>query len=189
LNLGGVGFDLEGARRPRNGIGELLAMEIDHFLRPADVMIDVRAADKARLLGDLARRAAARLGLDPDAVSAALLQREELGSTGTGGGIALPHARLAEVKKPFALLARLAKAIDFDAIDGGPVDVVCLLLLPANAQGEQLNALACAARALRDPAAVSGVRRAADAVALYDALAKASAAASKHTTPAEPRAK
>jgi hypothetical protein len=71
----------------------------------------------------------------------------------------------------------------------GPVDVVCLLLLPANTQGEQFNALACAARALRDPAAVSGVRRAADAAALYDALAKASAAASKHTTPAEPRAK
>jgi nitrogen PTS system EIIA component len=164
-------------------------MEIDHFLRPADVMIDLRAADKARLLGDLGRRAAARLALDPDAVSAALLQREELGSTGTGAGIALPHARLAGVQKPFALLARLAKAIDFDAIDGRPVDVVCLLLLPANSQGEQLNALACAARALRDPAAVSGVRRAADAGALYDALAKASAAASKHTAPAEPRAK
>jgi nitrogen PTS system EIIA component len=116
------------------------------------------------------------------------LQREELGSTGTGGGIALPHARLAGVKKPFALLARLAKAIDFDAIDGRPVDVVCLLLLPTNSQGEQLNALACAARALRDPGAVRNVRRAADAAALYDALAKASAAASKHTGPAEPRA-
>src|SRR5262245_55753495 len=122
-------------------------MEIDDFLRPADVMIDVRAGDKARLLRDLAQRAAAQLGLDPDAVSAALLQREQLGSTGTGGGIALPHARLAGVKKPFALLARLAKAIEFDAIDGRPVDIVCLLLLPTDAQGEQLNALARAARA------------------------------------------
>jgi nitrogen PTS system EIIA component len=189
LNLGALGFDLQGTRRPRNGIGEPLAMEIDHFLRPADVMVDVRAADKARLLGDLARRAAAKLGLDSDSVSAALLQREELGSTGTGGGIALPHARLAGVQKPFALLARLAKAIEFDAIDGRPVDVVCLLLLPASPQGEQINALACAARALRDPAAANGVRRAANAAALYDALAKAFAAASRHTAPAEPRAK
>jgi len=163
-------------------------MEIGDFLRPTDVMIDVRAGDKARLLGALARRAAAELGLDPDAVSAALLQREELGSTGTGGGIALPHARLARVKKPFALLARLAKAIEVDAIDGGPVDVVCLLLLPANSQGEQLNALACAARALRDPGVVRNVRRAADAAALYGVLAKVSAAASKHTDAAEPRA-
>jgi signal transduction histidine kinase len=62
-----VGFDSRGTRRPRNGIGQLLALEIDHFLRPADVMIDMRAADKARLLGDLARQAAAKLGLDAPA--------------------------------------------------------------------------------------------------------------------------
>lgn len=150
-------------------------MEIADFLAPSEVVIDVRMADKARLLGDLARRAAAKLGLDPDAVSAALLQREELGSTGTGGGIALPHARLVGVKRPFALLARLAKAIDFDAIDGRPVDVVCLLLLPTESQGEQLNALACAARALRDPDAVRNVRRAPNAAALHDALARGAA--------------
>jgi nitrogen PTS system EIIA component len=163
-------------------------MEIGDFFNLSDVMIDVRAPDKPRVLIELARLAATKLDLAPDAVSDALLKREELGSTGTGGGIALPHARLAGVKKPFALLARLAKPIDFDAIDGRPVDVVCLLLLPTNSQGEQLNALACAARALRDPGAVRNVRRAADAAALYDALAKASAAASKHTGPAEPRA-
>jgi len=163
-------------------------MDIADFLAASDVMIDARASDKARLLGELARLAAAKLGLASDAVSSALLQREALGSTGTGGGIALPHARLAGVKRPVALLARLAKAIDFDAIDGRPVDIVCLLLLPTDAQGEQLNALACAARALRDPDAVRSVRRAPNAAALYDALAKASAAASKHTAPAEPRA-
>jgi nitrogen PTS system EIIA component len=164
-------------------------MEIEDFLGPTEVMLDLRASDKARLLEELARRAAAKLELDPDAVAAALSKREELGSTGTGGGIALPHARLDGVTKPFGMLVRLAKAIDFDAIDGGPVDIVCLLLLPTHAQGEQLNALACAARTLRDPDVVRDVRRAADAATLYDALAKGSAAASRHPrpAPAEPR--
>jgi PTS system nitrogen regulatory IIA component len=63
------------------------------------------------------------------------MKREELGSTGTGAGIAIPHARLPGVTKPFGMLVRLATAIDFDAIDGRPVDIVCLLLLPTHAQG------------------------------------------------------
>jgi nitrogen PTS system EIIA component len=150
-------------------------VEIADFLAPSDVMLDVRASDKRRLLAELARLAAAKVDLAPDAVSSALLQREALGSTGTGGGIALPHARLAGVKKPVALLARLPKAIDFDAIDGRPVDIVCLLLLPTDAQGEQLNALACAARALRDPDAARNVRRAPNAAVLHDALARGAA--------------
>jgi nitrogen PTS system EIIA component len=150
-------------------------MEIEDFLNRSEVMLDVRASDKARLLKELARQAAAKLNLAPEAVADALLKREELGSTGTGAGIALPHARLAGVRKPFAMLARLAKAIDFDAIDGRPVDVVCLLLLPTDSQGEQLNALACAARALRDSDAVHDVRRAPNAAALHDALARGAA--------------
>jgi nitrogen PTS system EIIA component len=145
-------------------------MEIKDFLAPSQVMIDVRASDKARLLQELARRAAATLGLAADPVSGALLKREELGSTGTGGGVAIPHARLDGVSKPFGMLVRLAKAIDFDAIDGQPVDIVFLLLLPANPQGEQLNALACAARALRDPDVVRNLRCAVDDAALYHAV-------------------
>ena len=146
-------------------------MEIKDFLAPSQVMIDVRASDKARLLQELARRVAATLGLAADLVSGALSKREELGSTGTGGGVAIPHARLDGVSKPFGMLLRLAKAIDFDAIDGQPVDIVFLLLLPANPQGEQLNALACAARALRDPDVVRNLRYAGDAAALYAAAA------------------
>jgi PTS system nitrogen regulatory IIA component len=94
-----------------------------------------------------------------------------LGSTGTGGGIAIPHARLAGVARPFGMLVSLAKAIDFDAIDGRPVDIVCLLLLPTNSQGEQLNALACAARTLRDSDALRNIRHAGDDAALYRAAA------------------
>lgn len=144
-------------------------MEIRNFLAPSDVMIDLRGADKTGLLQELARRAATTLGLDADAVSSALLKREELGSTGTGAGVAVPHARLLGIDKPFGMLARLSKAIDFDLIDGRPVDIVFLLLLPQKAQGAQLNALACAARALRDPEAVRDIRRALDADAMYRA--------------------
>jgi PTS system nitrogen regulatory IIA component len=149
-------------------------MEIGEFLNPSEVTVDVRASDKARLLKELARQAAAKLNLASDGVADALLKREELGSTGTGGGVAIPHARMDGVKKPFGMLIRLAKAIDFDAIDGRPVDIVCLLLLPTDTHGEQLNALACAARALRDPDAVRDVRRAKDNAGLYAAVAKGS---------------
>jgi|SRR5436190_378041 PTS system nitrogen regulatory IIA component len=144
-------------------------MEIKSFLAPSQVMIDVRASDKTGLLQELARRAAAALGLDADAVASALLKREALGSTGTGGGVAVPHARLVGIDKPFGMLVRLARAIDFESIDGRPVDLVFLLLLPEKAQGAQLNALACAARALRDPEAVRDMRRALDADAMYRA--------------------
>jgi PTS system nitrogen regulatory IIA component len=142
-------------------------MEIKNFLAPSKVMIDVRASDKVGLLQELARRVAPAVGLAADVVSNALLKREELGSTGTGGGVAIPHARLIGIEKPFGMLVRLAKAINFDAIDGRPVDIVFLLLLPANPQGEQLNALACAARALRDAEALRNLRRATEASELY----------------------
>jgi nitrogen PTS system EIIA component len=147
-------------------------MEIKDFLDPSHVMIDLRASDKARLLRELAGRAAAALGLSADLVANALSKREELGSTGTGGGVAIPHARLDDVTKPFGMLVRLARAIDFDAIDGQPVDIVFVLLLPVKSQGEQLNALACAARALRDPDALSDLRHAVDDAGLYRAVAK-----------------
>src|SRR5215831_12984798 len=146
-------------------------MNVTDFLSPRHAIVDLRAADKVQLLRELARRAATALGLAADQVSDALLKREALGSTGTGGGVALPHARLAGVHKPFGMLVSLTKAIDFDAIDGRPVDVVRLLLLPTNSQGEQLNALACAARTLRDADALRNIRHAGDDAALYRAAA------------------
>jgi K+-transporting ATPase KdpF subunit len=96
--------------------------------------------------------------------------REELGSTGVGNGVALPHARLVGLKTPFSLFARLRRAIDFEAIDDQPVDLVFLLLLPESENGEQLNALACAARALRDPEVLKQIRGAADPDALFRAI-------------------
>jgi nitrogen PTS system EIIA component len=144
-------------------------MEIKHFLSPNDTLIKSRAPDKTRLLQDLAMRTASALNLDANLISIELLKREALGSTGTGDGIAIPHARIADLKRPFGTLVRLKHAIDFDAIDGQPVDIVFLLLLPQS-QGDQLNALACVARKLRDPASIRRLRNATDEAELYQAL-------------------
>jgi PTS system nitrogen regulatory IIA component len=150
-------------------------MDAKDFLAPADALIELRAADKAELLHALSRRAAASLQLDGDHVAHCLVQREELGSTGMGGGIAIPHARIDDVARPFGIVARLRKAIDFDAIDGQPVDLVFLLLLPKSPGGDQLNALASVARRLRDPDAVLALRRAPDGAALHRAMVEATA--------------
>jgi PTS system nitrogen regulatory IIA component len=149
-------------------------MKISDFLSPGDVMLDVRAKDKASLLRQLCTEAARKLGLNADEVAGQIAKREALGSTGLGSGLALPHARLKGLKSPFAILARLQHGIDFDAIDNEPVDIVFLLVLPDAANGDaQLNALACAARKLRDPKALQQIRDAADPKLLFEAIAAA----------------
>jgi nitrogen PTS system EIIA component len=145
-------------------------MDIKDFLSPADVLLDVRAADKLRLLQELSKRAATALELSPELVADAILKREELGSTGVGGGVAIPHARMEHVKRPFGILARLRKPIAFDAIDAQPVDIVFFLLLPTTPAGEQLNALAAVSRKLRKAEVFNVVRRASDVAEMYAAL-------------------
>src|SRR5690242_14331335 len=125
-------------------------MGIADLVTPGRVLTGLRAADKRGVIDALAGRAAAALGLDPAALCQELLVRERLGSTGVGKGVAIPHARLAGVATPYALLARLDRPVDFEAIDGRTVDLLCLLLLPAGAGKGQLGALACVARVLRD---------------------------------------
>jgi nitrogen PTS system EIIA component len=146
-------------------------MKIRDVLSPTDIIIDVRASDKTRLLRHLSAQAASELGLDQDEVSNLIAKREELGSTGVGNGVALPHARLRGLKAPFGLLARLREGIDFAAIDDRPVDIVFLLLLPETGDRAQLNALACVARAMRDPETLKRVRTIADREALFRAIA------------------
>jgi PTS system nitrogen regulatory IIA component len=145
-------------------------MDIKDFLTPSDVLVGIRASDKTRLLEDLCRRAASILKIDADKITGDILKREELGSTGIGGGVAIPHARIADVKKPFGLLARLKSAIEFDSIDHQPVDLVFLLLLPTASAGEQLNALAMVARRLRDADITRDARRAMGPAGLYTAV-------------------
>jgi PTS system nitrogen regulatory IIA component len=142
-------------------------MDIAQFLSPTDVIVDFSAPDKVRAVQDLSKRAASALQIDAGTISKALLQREELGSTGMGAGVAIPHARLPEVKKPHGILARLRREIDFAAIDGKPVDLVFLLLLPAAAGGEQLNVLASVARKLRNSETIAALRNASNGAAMY----------------------
>jgi PTS system nitrogen regulatory IIA component len=145
-------------------------MKISDFLSLADVMVDIRASDKRQLLQELARKAASRLNIPADPVAAELLKREELGSTGTGGGIAIPHARIKAVTKSFGIMARLREPIEFDAIDSEPVDLIFLLLLPTTADGEQLDALSSIARRLRASEILVQLRGAKNAAELYSAI-------------------
>ena len=146
-------------------------MKISDLLSPANVMVEVRASDKGQLLRDLARVAASALQLPAELIAMELNKREELGSTGMGNGVAIPHARFAALAKPFGILARLRQPIDFDAIDGERVDLVFVLLLPASPDGEQLGALACVARQLRLPSVIEGLRRLKQPSELYAAIA------------------
>jgi PTS system nitrogen regulatory IIA component len=148
-------------------------MKVSDFLVPAQIMIDVRANDKGRLLEQLSTEAAAAIGLDADDVVREIAKREELGSTGVGNGVALPHARLPSLTAPFALLARLRHGIDFDAIDGEQVDIVVLLLIPEAGDGAKGNPLACVARALRDTEVLRMIRSAPDRDALFRVIASA----------------
>jgi PTS system nitrogen regulatory IIA component len=147
-------------------------MAISEFLSPTEVIVGVRSRNKNQLLKELCTRAAARLGLNAESIAYEIIKREKLGSTGIGGGIALPHARIDDLKEPHGILARLRHAIDFNAIDGQPVDIVFLLLLPSAPAGEQLNALAAVARRLRDSDSVRELRHASDAADLYRAMTK-----------------
>jgi PTS system nitrogen regulatory IIA component len=145
-------------------------MKIAELLSASDVAIDLRANDKAGLLNELGARAAAALGLSADSVASEIEKRDELGSTGIGGGVSMPHARLREVKKAFGLFVRLKHPIEFDAIDSQPVDLVFLLLLPAASQLDQLSALAAVARKLRDREVLEKLRAATSTRELYRAM-------------------
>jgi nitrogen PTS system EIIA component len=141
-------------------------MKISDLVSSTDCMIDVRASGKRPLLQEFAARAATALGLTPDQVASYLLKREDLGSTGIGKGVAIPHARLPELQRPFGMLAKLKPPIEFDAIDGQPVDVVFVLLLPAASENAALGALT-----LRSPETLARLRAAKNASELYVAIA------------------
>jgi nitrogen PTS system EIIA component len=104
-------------------------MDLDDTCPIVDAITDLPHYDKRGVLHDLAHRAGHSLSIDNDIVFDALVKREELGSTGVGNGVAIPHVRLEQVNRPFGIMARLREPIDFNAVDGQPVDLVCLLLL------------------------------------------------------------
>jgi PTS system nitrogen regulatory IIA component len=148
-------------------------MGIADIIGPNHVVVELRVADKAQLLRELARRAASALSLDQRIIFDALQAREALGSTGLGKGFALPHARLDTLSQSFALFVRLARPIDFAAIDDRPVDLIIMLLTPADAGSQHLATLAALSRPLRDAAFVQRLRQASDAEAVHALLAGA----------------
>jgi nitrogen PTS system EIIA component len=147
-------------------------MTIGDLIGSNNVIDGLRVADKTQLLQELARRAGAALSLDQRVILDALQARENLGSTGLGKGFALPHARLDVLTSAFALFVRLARPIDFASIDGLPVNLMILLLTPANAGNQHLAMLAGLARPLRNEAFVQRLRQAPDATALHKLLAE-----------------
>jgi nitrogen PTS system EIIA component len=149
----------------------------DLLTGPDAVLASVKASGKKALLAELASRAATILKLDERRLFDRLLERERLGSTGIGGGIAIPHGRLSTLDKPRGLFARLVHPVDFDSIDERPVDIVFLLVAPEGAGADHLKALARVARLLRDPTVAHKLRASEDAEALYAVLAMPSASA------------
>lgn len=142
-------------------------MRLTDFVSPEAIFANVRATNKKQLLQELSQRAAKLSELDEREIFDALLHRERLGSTGIGEGVAIPHGKLAKVKSIFGIFARLERPIDFDSLDGAPVDLVFLLIAPEASGADHLKALACVARVLRDPALVSAVRATNDSDALF----------------------
>jgi PTS system nitrogen regulatory IIA component len=134
-------------------------MDIFEFLTPERVLLDLRVRDKAHLIGEIARYFARLFpALRPETVQAALLAREQLGSTGLGGGFALPHARIEGLEAFLGLFLRLSKPLDFDAIDAKPVTLVFVLLIPPETTTPHVAALAAISRKFRDPAFVTNLR-------------------------------
>ena len=130
----------------------------------------MKASGKKALLAELASRAASVFKLDERRLFDRLIERERLGSTGIGGGIAIPHGRMAPLDKPYGLFARLAQPVDFDSIDERPVDIVFLLMAPEGAGADHLKALARVSRLLRDRGLVDKLRATESPDALYALL-------------------
>jgi PTS system nitrogen regulatory IIA component len=146
-------------------------MDIADFLTPDRVALDVRSRDKGLLLAEAARLVCRSVpSLASAAIEAALRDREQLGSTGLGGGFALPHARIDTAKDYTGLFMRLAKPIDFAAIDDKPVDLVFVLLIPTDHETSHLKALAALSRKFRDTAEVAKIRKADTAASVYGLL-------------------
>ena len=145
-------------------------MEINDLLVPDGVDADLKATSKKQALQDLARRAASVTNLHERAIFDVLMERERLGTTGVGNGIAIPHGKLPNLDRLYGLFARLENAIDFQAIDERPGDLIFVLLAPESAGADHLKALARISRLLRDQAVCDKLRGTDNAEALFAIL-------------------
>ena len=152
-------------------------MPLTDLVAPNAIIPALKVNGKKQTLQELAAKAAELCGQNERTIYEILLQREKLGSTGVGHGIAIPHGKLAKLNKLFGLFARLDRPVDFEALDGEPIDLVFLLLAPEGAGADHLKALARVARLLRAPEIARKLRESRDAETLYAVLALPSASA------------
>jgi len=150
-------------------------MEIHDLITTKSVVVALRVTSKKQALQELAKRAAQITGIDERQIFDVLLEREKLGTTGVGQGIAIPHGKLAPLTRLYGLFARLDRPIDFEAIDEQPVDLIFLLLAPESAGADHLKALARVSRLLRDKATTTKLRGCDSADGLYALLTEARA--------------
>lgn len=143
---------------------------VTDLLSAERLLLDLRVGSKRQLFQDLAEAIERTTRIDQENVLAALVQREKLGTTGIGDGVAVPHARLPGLERSVGYFARLSRPIDYDALDERPVDLVFALLAPEDEHSEQLKALAQIARLLRDPNLVVRLRRENDPARVFDLL-------------------
>ena len=152
-------------------------MSLNDLVAPNAILPALKVNSKKQVLQELAARAAVLSGQNERAIFDILMQREKLGSTAIGNGIAIPHGKMPGLTRLFGLFARLDRPVDFEALDNQPVDLVFLLLAPESAGADHLKSLARIARLLRDPAITHKLRAMHDAELLYAVLAMPSASA------------
>ena len=145
-------------------------MNIADLITPQSVIANFRVGSKKQALQELAKKAASLVGQPEKLVFDVLSERERLGTTGVGLGIAIPHGKLPGLDRMTGLFARLDKPVDFEAIDNQPVDLIFLLLAPEDAGADHLKALARVSRLLRDRAVCAKLRGTDNADALYALL-------------------
>jgi nitrogen PTS system EIIA component len=145
-------------------------MSLDEILSAEAVIPGLRVNGKKQALQELSERAAAISRLPAREIFDAILQRERLGPTGVGDGVAIPHGKLTKCERICGVFAKLERPIDFEALDGLPVDLVFLLIAPESAGADHLKALAAIARVLRKPGIAGQLRGARDASAMYSLL-------------------
>ena len=150
-------------------------MRLANLIEPDAVVFGLRARDKLQVIENLARDLAVRTRWSEADMRDALLAREGVGSTGVGHGVALPHAWIAGIAESRGVFARLAEAIDFDAVDGKPVDLVCAVVGPESSVAGTLSSLARVARVLRDGRTAQELRQAPDARSFHAVLMAADA--------------
>lgn len=148
-------------------------MNLSEFIDFSSIRTKLTAGNKRQLLQMLGQVASQKLGLEPSIVVDSILEREKLGSTGFGGGVAIPHGKVEGLSHVYGMVARLDEPVDFDAIDKMPVDVVFLLLSPPDAGADHLRALAAISRLVRHHDAIEKIRGARDRDALTAVLMSA----------------